>query len=102
MTTSCTRPAKKPAPTSRAKRGDLKAGAAPVKADAAPVVADAGPVVADGGTIRQALDELGLNRPYYACRVAGSRLEFVLYGGDVVTWPAEATTEPPTRRRRKS
>ena len=95
MTKSRTRPAKKPATPSRAKRGDLKAGAAPVKAGAATVKAD-------GGTIRQALDELGLNRPYYSCRVAGSRLEFVLLGGDVVTWPADAATQPPTRRRRKS
>jgi hypothetical protein len=38
-------------------------------------------------TIRQALDELAINRPYYSCRVVGNRLELALYGGDVVFWP---------------
>jgi hypothetical protein len=47
-------------------------------------------------TVRQALDELGINRPYYCCRVVGSRLELTLYGGDVVYWPPKAT------RKRKS
>ena len=47
------------------------------------------PIVADAGTIRQALDELGINRPYYSCRVVGNRLEIALYGGDIVTWPPE-------------
>ena len=39
-------------------------------------------------TIRQALDELGIDRPYTVARVVGGRLELTLYGGDVVTWPA--------------
>ena len=38
-------------------------------------------------TIRQAIEELGLNRPFYTCRVVGNRLEFSLYGGDLVYWP---------------
>ncbi|MEJ2189576.1 MAG: hypothetical protein P8Y93_09205 [Acidobacteriota bacterium] len=42
-------------------------------------------------TIRQAIEELGIDRPYYACRVIGNRLEFSLYGGDVVLWPPKAT-----------
>ena len=37
--------------------------------------------------IRQAIEELGLNRPFYTCRIVGSRLEFSLYGGDLVYWP---------------
>ena len=73
---------------SRAKRGTLKAGEAPVKAD--------------GATIRQALEELGINRPYYTCRVVGGRLELVLYGGDVVTWPQPAPKGQARARRRKS
>ena len=43
-------------------------------------------------TIRRALDELGINRPYYTARVVGGRLELALYGGDVVYWP-EAPSE---------
>ena len=38
-------------------------------------------------TIRRAIEELGLNRPFYTCRIVGSRLEFSLYGGDLVYWP---------------
>jgi hypothetical protein len=38
-------------------------------------------------TIRQAVEELGLNRPFYTCRLVGNRLEFSLYGGDLVYWP---------------
>jgi hypothetical protein len=37
---------------------------------------------------RKALQELGINVPYYTCRVVGGRLEFALYGGSVVYWPA--------------
>lgn len=48
----------------------------------------------DDATIRQALEELGIDRPYLSCRVVGNRLELSLYGGDVVTWP------PPRTRRR--
>ena len=44
-------------------------------------------IKADEATIRQAVDELGLNRPFYTCRVVGARLEFSLYGGDLVYWP---------------
>lgn len=66
------------------------------------VKADAAPVKADAGTIRQALDELGINKPFYTCKVVGNRLEFTLYGGDVVTWPPEnvgADGRPPKRRK---
>ena len=64
-----------------------KAGEDPVKADAA-------------GTIRQALDELGIDRPYYTCRAAGGRLEFTLYGGDVAVWPPEpASKSKPSKRK---
>ena len=70
-----------------------KAGEDPVKADAARVGHDA-------GTIRQALDELGIDRPYYTCRAAGCRLEFTLYGGDVAVWPPEpASKSKPSRRK---
>lgn len=37
--------------------------------------------------IRQAVEELGINRPFYSCRIVGNRLEFSLYGGDLVYWP---------------
>jgi hypothetical protein len=42
---------------------------------------------ADAETIRQAIEELGIDRPFYRCRVVGTRLEFSLYGGDLVYWP---------------
>ena len=54
-------------------------------------------IVADQETIRQALDELQINRPFYTCRVVGNRLEFSLYGGDVIYWPPKPA--PKTRRR---
>lgn len=41
-------------------------------------------------TIRQALEELGIDRPYFQCRVVGGRLELTLYGGDVVYWPPDS------------
>lgn len=44
-------------------------------------------IEADEVTIRHALQELGINRPFYTCRVVGNRLEFSLYGGDLVYWP---------------
>lgn len=47
-------------------------------------------------TIRQALDELGINRPFYTCRVVGNRLELALYGGDLVYWPPK----PAPKRKR--
>lgn len=50
---------------------------------------------ADADTIRQALEELGEDRPFYTCRVVGNRLEFAMYGGDVITWP------PPKRAAKK-
>jgi len=49
-------------------------------------------LVADPDTIRQALEELGENRPFYTCRVVGNRLEFAMYGGDVITWPPPKAT----------
>ena len=52
-------------------------------------------VKADAPTIRQALDELGIDKPYYTCKVVGNRLEFSLYGGDVAIWPPA----PPRRKR---
>ena len=48
-------------------------------------------------TIRQALDELGIDKPYFECKVVGSRLELTLYGGDVVYWPPN--TSPSGRGR---
>lgn len=36
----------------------------------------------------QALAELQITVPVYTCRVVGSRLEFRLYGGRVLYWPA--------------
>jgi len=50
---------------------------------------------ADPETIRQALRALGIDRPFYTCKVVGSRLEFSLYGGDVAFWPPK-----PARRTR--
>ena len=40
--------------------------------------------------IKRALRDLGINKPYYAVRVVGGRLELRLYGGDVALWPAAA------------
>jgi len=37
-----------------------------------------------------AVAALGINVPYYRVRLVGNRLEFHLYGGNVVYWP-----EPP-------
>ena len=42
-------------------------------------------------TIRQALDELGIDKPYFECKVVGGRIELTLYGGDVVIWPPKTT-----------
>ncbi len=53
------------------------------------------PIQADPDTIHQALDELGENRPFYSCRVVGNRLEFAMYGGDVITWPPTAGKSSP-------
>ena len=38
-------------------------------------------------TIQQALEDLGINVPYYEARLVGNRIEFHLYGGQVKTWP---------------
>jgi hypothetical protein len=43
-------------------------------------------------TINQALEELGIDVPYYDVRLVRNRLEFHLLGGAVATWP-------PTRSR---
>lgn len=39
--------------------------------------------------ITRALKDLALDVPYYTCRLVGNRLEFRLYGGQVVYWPEE-------------
>jgi len=49
-------------------------------------------IKADPATCKHALEELGINRPYYRCRVVGGRLELALYGGDVVFWPESVET----------
>ena len=43
----------------------------------------------------RALQDLGINRPYYSARVVGNRIELHLYGGDVVYWPPKAPSNPP-------
>lgn len=48
----------------------------------------------DATTRARALHELGVDVPYYACRLVRNRLEFHLYGGRVVTWA------PPAPKRR--
>jgi hypothetical protein len=40
-------------------------------------------------TRAQALEELAVDKPWYTCRVVGGRLEFSLYGGEVVFWPPQ-------------
>jgi hypothetical protein len=71
-----TKTRKKPASSSRAKRGDLDTG-------------DDGEPTPDA--IREAVENLGINRPFYTCRLVGNRLEFSLYGGDLVYWPPKPT-----------
>ena len=44
-------------------------------------------ITASQANIQRALEDLGINRPYYTARVVGGRLELRLYGGDVVYWP---------------
>ena len=70
---------KKPAPRQPRQTGTRKKPASSRERSAA--------IKADAATIRQALDDLAINRPYYSARVVGNRLELRLYGGDVVTWP---------------
>ena len=48
-------------------------------------------ITASPETIAQALRELGINKPFYTARVVGGRLELILYGGEVVYWPAAAS-----------
>jgi hypothetical protein len=46
-----------------------------------------------------AVAALGLDVPYYQVRLVGNRLEFHLYGGDVVYWPdAPDTAGPPEEK----
>jgi hypothetical protein len=40
-----------------------------------------------------AVAALGLDVPYYQVRLVGNRLEFHLYGGQVVYWPADPPKE---------
>jgi len=37
--------------------------------------------------VRKAIQDLGLDTPYYTCRVVGRRLEFVLATGAIAYWP---------------
>jgi hypothetical protein len=48
-------------------------------------------------TRARALLELGIDQPYYTCRVVGGRLEFTLYGGGVVFWPEDVGAGPGAR-----
>jgi len=48
---------------------------------------EAQPVTLDD--LPRALQELGVNVPYYDARLVGNRLELHLYGGQVRTWPPE-------------
>ena len=50
-------------------------------------------IVADEETVQRAIQDLGINRPFYTCRVVGARLEFSLYGGDLIYWPPKQTRE---------
>jgi hypothetical protein len=45
-------------------------------------------ITASQANIRRAIKDLGIDRPYYTVKVVGGRLQFRLYGGDVVYWPA--------------
>jgi len=59
-----------------------------------PVLGATGPEISDPpslNTYNQALHDLGITVPVYACRLVGSRLEFRLYGGRVVFWPPMAS-----------
>ena len=57
-------------------------------------------ITASRANIKRALEELGINRPYYRARVVGGRLELCLYGGDVVFWPAAASPEADSKEPR--
>jgi hypothetical protein len=43
----------------------------------------------------QALADLGITVPVSACRLVGNRLEFHLYGGQVLHWPVQDDDEGP-------
>ena len=85
---------RKPASTS-SPRGGKPAGP-PFRKRAKPAIKAGADGTPSAETIRQALEDLNIDRPYMACRVVGNRLELTLYGGDVVFWPPKAT------RRRKT
>jgi hypothetical protein len=59
------------------------------RAKATPAKVGPPPITADPETIARALQDLGINKPYYTARVVGGRIELRLYGGDVVFWPAD-------------
>jgi hypothetical protein len=42
-----------------------------------------------------AVAALGLDVPYYQVRLVGNRLEFHLYGGNVVYWPDAPAEQDP-------
>lgn len=56
-------------------------------------------IIADDETVKRAIQDLGINRPYYSCRVVGARLEFSLYGGDLVYWPPKPARKPAPKKR---
>jgi hypothetical protein len=43
----------------------------------------------------QALADLGITVPVAACRLVGNRLQFHLYGGQVLHWPVQDDDEGP-------
>jgi hypothetical protein len=40
--------------------------------------------------IKQAVDELGVDKPIMSYRVVGNRVELYLLGGDVAVWPGRS------------
>lgn len=57
------------------------------------------PLRPDAETTRRALQDLGINVPYYQARVVGNRLEITLYWGAVVSWSPEAPAPNPNKGR---
>ena len=86
-----TKTRKKPASSLQQTRSEPETGAS---GDPTP---DATP---SAEAIRQAVDELGITRPFYSCRLVGNRLEFSLYGGDLVYWSPSSSPNPPAGRTR--
>jgi hypothetical protein len=85
-----------PAKTTR-KPVPAKAGktrSKPAAKPAAEKIKNSLPPTGDPETIKQAIEELGFNRPFYTCKVVGNRLEFSLYGGDLIYWPPEKKRAP--------